>query len=309
LIRWPDPSRVRVLRWLGWLPAALILVWTVSHVRVVPQHSQAVLLRFGRVADVQAGGLLVALPWPVTRIVLLPDAGNTQRLRIAGSADGGFLTNDGGIVVLDATLSWRVVNAATYAVQADTVERGLSALFEQAAVRTAACHRLDDFLPARGAGEAGPGDMQAAILVEMNRQLATLRQSGEGLGVQILRVEATASLPPGATASFDAVVEATRGARDDVAAAAADAARMRGEAAGARDANVAASHALAAEILAGARAQTASILALAHGDLRTRPAMLDQVYRERVGQILAQAKNVNIVDAKSVSHLILPGSP
>ena len=259
--------------------------------------------------DVQASGLVAALPWPLTRIVLLPDAASTQNLQVAASPDSQFLTGDGGIVLLDGRMVWRVVDGGTYAVQAGNVGRSLAALFQQAALRVAAGHTLDDFLPSRGTGGAGQRDVRDAITAAMNQQLAMLRRSGAGLGVEILDVDAAASLPPGATTSFDAVVDATRGARDAVAAASAEAVRIRGEASSARDGAVTAAHAQAAEILADARAQTASILALAHGDPRTRPAMLDQVYRDRVGQILAQAKSVNTVDAKSVSHLILPGGP
>ena len=65
----------------------------------------------------------------------------------------------------------------------------------------------------------------------------------------------------------------------------------------------------AAERLAGARASTAVIASLeVRMDAAGRPSLLDQVYRDRIGPILAQAGSVSTVDAKSVSRLILPGA-
>jgi hypothetical protein len=54
---------------------------------------------------------------------------------------------------------------------------------------------------------------------------------------------------------------------------------------------------------------TANITALSERmDAATRPSMLDQIYRERIGSILTQAGATTTVDAKSVSRVIIPGA-
>ncbi len=76
-----------------------------------------------------------------------------------------------------------------------------------------------------------------------------------------------------------------------------------------RDGLLTSAHAQAEERVAQARSSTAGITALeAKMDPATRPSLLDQLYRDRIGVILNQAGTTNAVDAKSVSRLILPGA-
>jgi membrane protease subunit HflK len=59
-----------------------------------------------------------------------------------------------------------------------------------------------------------------------------------------------------------------------------------------------------------ARTATAAISALEAGmNQAGRPAILDQLYRDRIAAVLQQAGGISAVDAKSVGHLILSGVP
>jgi regulator of protease activity HflC (stomatin/prohibitin superfamily) len=312
----------------------LALGWATANMRPVPPGTQAVVLRFGRVVRVQQAGLVLALPRPLETVVKLPSAERQMVLkitarsaRIAGIVDditqpgdvpedaGLYLTGDGGVVLMDAAITWRIADAATYYVAADHVEPALRRIFLNAAVQVAAARPLDDFMAVRPERADDP-DAQAArnavrgdIVAAMNRQLNALEQQGAGLGVEITRADVTALLPPSAKSSFDAVLDATQRAEQGLATARTDALRTQQQADRDRDSLLTNAHAAAAERLANARASTAAITALeARMDPATRPSMMDQVYRERIGAILNQAASTTAVDAKSVSRLIIPGN-
>jgi len=312
----------------------LALGWATANMRPVPPGTQAVVLRFGRVVRVQQAGLVLALPRPLETVVKLPSAERQMVLkitarsaRIAGIVDdvtlpnevpedaGLYLTGDGGVVLMDAAITWRIADAATYYVAADHVEPALRSIFLNAAVQVAAARQLDDFMAVRPERADDP-DAQAArnavrgdIVNAMNRQLDRLEQQGAGLGVEITRADVTALLPPSAKSSFDAVLDATQRAEQGLATARTDALRTQQQADRDRDSLLTNAHAAAEERLANARASTAAVTALeARMDPATRPSMMDQVYRERIGAILNQAASSTAVDPKSVSRLIIPGN-
>jgi cell division septum initiation protein DivIVA len=105
------------------------------------------------------------------------------------------------------------------------------------------------------------------------------------------------------------VLDATQRAEQGLATARTEATRTHQQADQQRDTLLTAAHASAEERLAAARSTTAAITALeARMDPRTRPSLLDALYRDRIGAILNQAGTLNTVDAKSVSKLILPGA-
>ena len=287
----------------------LALGWATANIRHVPPGSQAVVLRFGRVAGVQQTGLVLALPWPLEKVVLLPSAERQLALKLAAPSaripgifdnassasglpeDAGlYLTGDGGVVLLDAAIDWRIADAASYYVSRDHVPAALRRIFLRAGVMVAASRQLDDFLavwPERAADPAAQEARRAVrgdLVAAMNAQLGALTRAGAGLGVEVTRADVMALLPPSAKSSFDAVLDATRRAEQGLALARTEAARVRQQADQTRDSLLSAAHASAAERLAGARASTAVITALeAHMDPAVRPSMLDQVYRGRIG--------------------------
>ncbi len=302
--------------------------WLTAGVRPIPPGTQAVVQRFGAIVHVQQSGLLWAWPRPLESVIRLPGPerqmvlkvsartaavpGILDPLSLAGDVpeDAGlYLTGDGAVVLLDASITWRIADAGAYVLAADHVPAALRRVFMDAAVRVAAGRQLDDFMAARPERASDP-EAQAArsavrgdLVRAMNAQL-----QGLGLGVEVMRADVTALLPPSAKASFDAVLDATQRAEQGIASAHTDAARVRQQADRSRDAALTAARAQAEERLAQARSSTASIAALeSRMDPSSRPGLLEQLYRERIATVLNQAASVNAVDPKSVSRLILPG--
>jgi regulator of protease activity HflC (stomatin/prohibitin superfamily) len=314
--------------------ALLALAWATGNMRQVPPGSQAVIYRFGRVVRVQQSGLVLALPRPLETVTLLPSTERQLALNIAApsaripgilddmasAADipanaGLYLTGDNSLVLLDAAITWRIADATRYIVAEDHVPAALRRIFLNAAVQVAASRPLDDFLAVRPERATDPAAQEARnavrgdLVATMNRQLQALTIAGAGLGVEITRADVTALLPPSAKPSFDAVLDATQRAEQGLATARTEAARTRQQADRDRDNLLTTAHASAEERIAAARASTAAITALeTKMNPATRPSLMDQLYRDRIGAILAQAGTVNTVDAKSVSRLILPGA-
>lgn len=309
--------------------ALLALGWLATNIRQVPADSQAVVLRFGRVASVRPAGLIVAWPRPAEQVVLLPSpdrqialalprvppgAGLEDAYTHAMSADqggsaGAFLTGDGGVVLLDATLYFQVGDAAAYYLSEPHVPPALRRAFLASAVAVAAGHRLDDFLVSGSAQGGAP--LEAARLAlrgeltdAINRRLAGLK-----LGVTVARVDLQASLPPQAKIAYDSVLEAAQQADQSIASARTDSARAKQEADRERDRLLTAAHATAAEQVSDARGRVATIEALqARMTPDARPGLLDQVYRDRIAAIMAKIGHVTAADARGGTKLILPGA-
>jgi membrane protease subunit HflK len=148
----------------------LAMVWLGSNLWQVPADATAVVTRFGRVIDIRSAGLVVALPHPIDQVKLIPgpdrqlslsieplprasglDAGieqpfaRTLAAKLTGAA-GSYLTGDGGVVLLDVDLTYRVVDPVAYMLAETHVVPALNRVFRAAAVAVAASMRLDDFL-------------------------------------------------------------------------------------------------------------------------------------------------------------------
>ena len=103
--------------------AILALGWATMNVREVPPDIQAVVTRLGAIDRVQQAGLVVAWPRPFERVLLVagPVQQMTQHVEANASAAlgldemvskseapksaHGYLTGDGGVVLIDATLT------------------------------------------------------------------------------------------------------------------------------------------------------------------------------------------------------------
>jgi regulator of protease activity HflC (stomatin/prohibitin superfamily) len=326
----PVAQSIRIgFRVLQLATVLLAIGWAASNIRQIPPHLQAVVLRFGQVVRVQQAGLLVVWPRPVDEVVLVPGASRQLELRIdaasvAGKAivdpvsrDAGeippatagvYLTGTGGVVLLDATLTYRINDAAAYYQAATHVEPALRRLFLASAVTIAAGHSIDDFIVVRGRehgiDDAGKQAVRGAIVQDINRRLGGLGN----LGVEATRADVTALLPPSAKFAFDAVLDAAQMADQGLAAARTDATRNQQAAQQESDRIRAGAHASADEQVRAAIAHVAAITALRQrASPASRPSLLDQTYRERIAGILKQAGAVNTVDTQGGSRLILPG--
>jgi regulator of protease activity HflC (stomatin/prohibitin superfamily) len=313
--------------------AVLAIFWATAHIRPVPPGTQAVILRFGRVAGVQQSGLVVAWPGPLENVVKLPSGERQNVLKIAartarvsGIVDdvtapdevpedaGLFLTGDGGVVLLDASITWRISDASAYYLAQDHAAPALRRVFLDAAVQVTAARQLDDFMAVRPeraadpAAQAARNAVRGELVEAMNRALAGLAADGASLGVEVTRADVTALLPPSAKGSFDAVLDATQRAEQGMATARTEAARTLQQADRERDSVLTNARASAEERLGAARATTAAITALeAKETPGNRQGLLAQLYRDRIGTILGQAGSSTAVDTRAVGHVIIPG--
>jgi regulator of protease activity HflC (stomatin/prohibitin superfamily) len=333
----PDGPVAQALRiGFGVLQAATILLaigWVASNIRQVPPHSQAVMVRFGEVVRVQTAGLVIAWPRPIEQVDVLPGPERQLDLHVIANTIAGraivdpasrvsgevppdsagiYLTGDGGVVLLDASLTYRISDARAFHLAAPHVEPALRRLFLASAVTVAAGRALDDILvigrDRDASAQAQRQALRGALVQEVNRRLRALPPDAS-LGVEATRADVAAMLPPAAKFAFDAVLDATQMADQGLAAAHTDAARLRQAADQEQDRILAEARANADERVGAARAHVATAVALEQRmDPASRPSLLDQVYRGRIAGILKQAGIVNTVDMRGGSRIILPGN-
>jgi membrane protease subunit HflK len=312
----------------------LAAAWAASNIRSVTPSEQAVIARFGAVVRVVRSGLVLALPRPIETVKLLPSSERQMELRMYGgganvaalvdpaAAAAGqtppasaspFLTGDGGVVVLDGTLTWRIVDPAAYFLAQDHVPAALQRLYLATATEVAAARRLDDFLVARsGAREAQTAReaLRGALVSGLNERLGALRAGGADIGIEVTRADVEALLPPSAKIAFDQVLEATQMAEQSIAAARTEATRTTQAAVRARDQFLTEARAGAAERISEAHSRVAGISALASQvSGANRNDMLDLLYRQRIAEILRKAGAVTTVDPAGGERLILPAGP
>ena len=224
-----------------------------------------------------------------------------------------MLTGDGEIVRLDATLNWRISDAAAYYVAQDHVVAALRRLFLATAVAIAADHQLDDFLsvrPERADDPLAQGKrthLRQEFVDGINRRLRHLADSGAPLGVELDRADITPLLPEEAKSSFDAVLDAAQRADQGLAVARTDAAQRRQTADRARDRLLTDAHAAADERIDNARTAVAAITAY-ESEAATvgRPALLQEIYRTRIGAVLRAAGRLDTVPPGDAAHLVMP---
>jgi len=331
-----------------YLAAGLLAVlWFSGNIREIAPDSQAVVRRFGSIVRTQESGLLLAWPRPIEEVQIL--AGPQQQLSqdvgtlepptqqsqalIGPSAGGGglpvdesaYLTGDGNIVLLSATLIYRIDDPIAYALSQHHVAAALQRLFRASAVHVTAARDLNQFLvvnnPAASsnttAAGAAPGgavtalraEVRDRLLDDINGRLQALARAGAPLGVQVERVDMTAWLPPQAKSAFDQVLVAAQSADREVAEARTDAERRRQGAAQLSEQLVASAQAQAQEIVSNAGVDTAGIVALEREETpMTRSSLLLQQYRSRVSEVMKRAAAVTLVDPKSGVRFVMPGS-
>jgi len=319
----------------------LLAIWLVSNVREIASDSQAVVLRFGRIVRAQQAGLLLAWPRPIEEVEILPGPARQLSQQVAtlppwsaesqalvgpfGAAQpaipenvGSYLTGDGNVVLLNATLIYRITDPIAYALERTHIAMALARLFRATAVKVTAGRTLNDFLVVQNANPTGSNSavmaMRSAVrsfmLDTMNARLRALYAAGAPLGVTIDRIDMTAYLPPEAKSAFDAVLLATEAADKGVAVARTDAERRRQQANQEHDELLSAAQATATEMVANAKVNTARIVALAHEETpATRRSLLLREYRDEVSQIMNRVGSAILIDPKSGVRFVLPGKP
>jgi modulator of FtsH protease HflK len=315
----------------------IALFWATSGVREIASDSQVVVRRFGRIVRAQQSGLVVAWPPPIEQVQILPGPGRqlTQDVSVLraptekyeaivgsgqsqkgapGQHAGAYLTGDGNVVLLSASLIYRIKDPIAYALEAAHVGPALDRLFRTTAAHITAGRKLNDFLPVQtNVDQSNTGqslsEVRESLLRVMNDRLQVLNTPGGDLGVEIQQINLTPSFPAGAKAAFDRVLLETQTAQSGVAMAQNDAERVRQQANSDAEQLVSAAQATATEIVSKAQVDTASILALVN-DQRTfqnRDVLLLREYRARVANIMNRAGHVTLVDPKNGARVVIPG--
>jgi regulator of protease activity HflC (stomatin/prohibitin superfamily) len=315
------------------------LVWLSSNVREIGADSRAVVLHFGRIARVQDAGLLLAWPRPFEQVRLLPGpdrqlsqpvAALTPVEGIAPAAKDAsdsaaaipasaspYLTADNNLVLLDATLIYRITDPRAYILSEAHIAPALDRVFRAAATEVTAAWTLNDFLVAQqseATSQAGQSitAMRAAVrdglLRRVNSRLEKLAAISASLGIAVDRIDMTAWLPPEAKLAFDAVLTATQKADQQVAAARTDAERRRQGAQREGDRLLSAAEATANELIVSATVDTAKITAIEKEVTpQTRDGLLLNYYRAYMSDIMSRIGSANLVGPNSGARLVLPG--
>ncbi len=303
LLAWPRPIEDVVL-----LPARTRQIeYRVS----VPSVNEAAISGASTVEKINPGGY----PSFETDLDITP---NDDIIALRPSKDaenpGYFLTGDGSVVELDATLYFEVSAPVAYLTQMDHVLPALRRIYLASAVDLAARRSLDDFLVVRAVGNNAPSDagarreaLRGDLMRDMNQQLAVLRAHGRDLGVEVSRIDLVAVLPPIAKAAFDAVLTASQTADQTVAAARTDATRMSQTADRERDRILSQARASADERVRRAASDTAVIATMeAQPAGPRRTGQVVRYYRERIATIMRKV-DVTAIDPHRPQDVIVPG--
>lgn len=316
------------------------VAWGFSNVRQIDPQNRAVVLRMGALDRIQNAGLLWAWPKPFEQVVIVPAADRVSERRIenllrsdvalqadrkasfatpvsdALAGSGYLLTGDAGVVQLDVRVFYNVTEPYAFVLQGEHVLPALDRLVTRSAVALSAARDLDTILVARP--ELIGSDSQAAerrerlrgdLVQGINQQLASLSATGQGTGLQVVRVDVQSSLPGPAVNAFNAVLTASQHAEQAVAAARNEAAKVTQSATQQADRSVEQAQAQASERLAKAQADTSTIINLAKVQQAGNDSgLMLRLYRERMPKILGQAGSVTSVDPNDDSRLIIQGA-
>jgi len=220
------------------------------------------------------------------------------------------------VVQLDVRVFYKVTEPYAFVLQGEHVLPALDRLVTRSALALTAARDLDTILVARP--ELIGADNQAAerrerlrgdLVQGINQRLADLAATGQGIGIEVTRVDVQSSLPGPAVSAFNAVLTASQQADKAVANARTEAEKLTQTANEQADRTLQVAHAQAGERLAKAQADTATIQGLAQAQRNgTDPEMLLRIYRERLPKILGQAGSVTTVNPKDDSRLIIQGA-
>ncbi|MBP3860069.1 MAG: protease modulator HflK [Pseudomonas sp.] len=316
------------------------VAWGFSNVRQIDPQNRAVVLRMGALDRIQNAGLLWAWPKPFEQVVIVPAADRVSERRIenllrsdvalqadrkasfatpvsdALAGSGYLLTGDAGVVQLDVRVFYNVTEPYAFVLQGEHVLPALDRLVTRSAVALSAARDLDTILVARP--ELIGSESQAAerrerlrgdLVQGINQQLASLSATGQGIGLQVVRVDVQSSLPGPAVNAFNAVLTASQHAEQAVAAARNEAAKVTQSATQQADRSVEQAQAQASERLAKAQADTSTIINLAKVQQAGNDSgLMLRLYRERMPRILGQAGSVTSVDPNDDSRLIIQGA-
>lgn len=232
---------------------------------------------------------------------------------LAGS--GYLMTGDGGVVQLNATLYYRVVDPYAYVLHQERLDAALERIVCASALQVAAKRDLDAILVARPEQRVSEQRMalerdqlRSDLAREIQRHLEALDRGHAGLGVEVVRVDSQAAFPIAAVDAFTAVLTSLQQAQRNVAEARTFAEQHRQDGRQRADRILANAQASAVERVAQARASTAAIEQLESAmQAQSDPGLVARLYRDRMQQIFSKV-HVTTIDPHDTSNLILPGN-
>lgn len=313
----PEPPSLAAPRaaW-PWRKAAWVLagLWVLSGVYIVSADEQAVVTRFGRVAEPRVTpGIHYALPWPIEQVSKL----KVQQLRrqLIGGAAGDallgrtqpltaqFLTGDQNIIQMRVAVQYSVSTPAEFLFTAMDVPQTVGAAVEAELARRVAHHTVDAVLTT-----------EKAAIQEDVRAAAQKLLNGYNVGVAISSVNIESATPP--PEALDAF--------NDVASARADSARIVNEAQGYANDLIPRARGEARQMIEAAQAYRSTKINEATGDASrftqvaaeySRAADVNgrRLYAEAMEQVLPRIKKL-IVDSRGNLDLTIlrkgePGKP
>ncbi len=200
----------------------LLLLWFLTSVYIVRTDQQAVVTRFGAVADPRVmPGIHIALPWPIDRVTKLK-VQQLQRLVIGGELpdtvtgraqplQSQFLTGDKNIISMRVVVQYSVGVPVDYLFRNENVARSVGAAVETALAERIAARNVDAVLTTE------KQSIQDDVRAGAQRILNDYRT-----GVQLSTINIESAVPPPEAAD----------AFRDVASARADSSRIVSEAQG-----------------------------------------------------------------------------
>lgn len=204
------------------IAGALLLLWILSGVYIVRTDQQAVVTRFGAVADPRVmPGIHIALPWPIDSVTKLK-VQQSQRLVIGGELpdtitgraqplQSQFLTGDKNIISMRVVVQYSVGVPVDYLFRNENVARTVGAAVETALAERIAARNVDAVLTTE------KQSIQEEVRAGAQRILNDYRS-----GVLLSTVNIDSAVPPPEAAD----------AFRDVASARADSSRIVSEAQG-----------------------------------------------------------------------------
>ena len=292
------PPNRRVLSLIG---GGVVALWAASGFYIVQANEEAVVTTFGAHTRTETPGLRYHVPYPVERVTKVPVT-SLQRIDIGGTRQGEaseeslMLTQDGNIVDLGFSVTWRVSDADQFVFRIRDPEVSIKAVAESAMREVVGRTNLDPLLT------TGRGQLQIQTQQLMQRTLDSW-----GAGVSIVDVQIRYSYPPQeVAAAFRDVVNASQDAESAINEANTYRNRVVNEAKGD-----------AARILQGAQAYREQAVREAQGEAarfnqilaeykRAPGVTRDRLYIETMQRVL-QSTNKVVIDAKgATAPIILP---
>lgn len=303
----PAPAPARAMPPARRIALALVLAWFAWGIYVVRPEQQAVVTRFGAVADPRIyPGIHYALPWPID-VVTKVKVNQMQRLVIGGDpADGvlgrtnplasQFLTGDQNIINMRVVVQYSVAVPADFLFRSAAVPQAIGAAVESELSRRLARRGVDAVLTTE----------RIAIQDEVLGASQALL-NGYRVGVRLSSINIEVAAPPAEAAA----------AFRDVAGAKADAARTVDEAHGYSNDLLPRARGEAVQLMQSAEAYRQSRVNQATGDAARFQAVAAEyakasdvtgrrLYLEAMEQILPKIKKL-IVDPGSNLDLTVIG--